>query len=166
MFIYMCQSVVSMCRYQCKSREKHGNVQFSSRFFSKHKTSLSIVPFGFFTRHRIANIGIIANFVLWKLYRFFLLYFWNILLVNMKINIRGFNRITFQGCRLHWSSSFLMAKLKRSWQDWYSCIVESLWKTLVAHFRSFALGLMIYHKTLSDKILYMIVHTTKCVSDM
>ena len=52
------------------------------------------------------------------------------MLVNMKSDT-GRNRITFQGCRLHWSSSFLMAQLKRSWQNWHSCIVESLSKTLM-----------------------------------
>ena len=35
-----------------------------------------------------------------------------ILLVNRKLDISGLNRITFQGCRLHWSSSFLMAQIK------------------------------------------------------
>ena len=41
------------------------------------------------------------------------------------------NTITFQGCILHWSSSVLMAQLKQSWQYWYSCIAESLGKTLI-----------------------------------
>ena len=48
-----------------------------------------------------------------------------------KLEISGYNRIIFQGCRLHWSSSFLMAELERSWQYWHSCIAESLWKTLL-----------------------------------
>ena len=48
-----------------------------------------------------------------------------------KLEISGYNRIIFQGCRLHWSSSFLMAELKRSWQYGHSCIAESLWKTLL-----------------------------------
>ena len=39
--------------------------------------------------------------------------------VNMKLNIGGFNRITFQVCKCHWSSSFLMAQLKWSWQYWH-----------------------------------------------
>ena len=70
---------------------------------------------GFSQTHKIANIGTIA-----------VLYLQHMMLVNMKINISGFNRIIFQGCRLHWFSSFLMAKLKRCWQYWHSCIVESL----------------------------------------
>ena len=42
--------------------------------------------------------------------------------------VRGEKRIILQDCRLHWSSSFLMAQLKQSWQHWHSCIVGSLWK--------------------------------------
>ena len=38
------------------------------------------------------------------------------------------NRITLQGCRLQWSSSFWMTQLKWSWQYLHSCIVETFWK--------------------------------------
>ena len=38
---------------------------------------------------------------------------------------------TFQGCRLYWSSSFLIAKLKQSWQYCHSSIVESWLKSLL-----------------------------------
>ena len=34
-------------------------------------------------------------------------------LVNVKLDIRGHKRITFQGFRLHWSSSFLMVQLNK-----------------------------------------------------
>ena len=33
-------------------------------------------------------------------------------------DISGSNKWTFQGGRLHWSSSFLVAHLKRNWQYW------------------------------------------------
>ena len=65
-----------------------------------------------------------------KLYLQFLFYWQHMMLVNVKLYISGCNRIKFRGCRVHWSSSFLMVKLKWSWQHWHSCIVESLWKTL------------------------------------
>ena len=39
-----------------------------------------------------------------------------LMLVNIKLDISRCNRITLKGCILHWSSSFLVAQLKRSWQ--------------------------------------------------
>ena len=50
----------------------------------------------------------------------------DVILLNMKLYISGCNRIVFQANILHWSCSFLMAQLKRSYQHWRSCIVESL----------------------------------------
>ena len=47
---------------------------------------------------------------------------------------KGCQGITFQGCRLAWYSSFLVEQLKQSWQNWHSCAVESLWKTLLTSF--------------------------------
>ena len=75
--------------------------------------------------HKIANIGIIANFVSPHICSF-LLYLQYIMLVNIKLDICGYKLIRFQGCRLHWSDLFLMAQLKRSWQYWHSCIMQSL----------------------------------------
>ena len=49
----------------------------------------------------------------------------DVILLNMKLDISGCNRITFQAYILYWSCSFLMAQLKRSYQHWRSCIVES-----------------------------------------
>ena len=85
---------------------------------------------GFSQTHKIGNIGINANLVfpyIWS----FLLYLQHIMLVNNKLCINGCNRITFQGCRLYWSSSYLMAQLKWSWQYCYFCIVEILSKTVL-----------------------------------
>ena len=62
----------------------------------------------------------------------------------MKLTFGGCNRIAFQGCRLHWSDSFLMAQLKQSWQYWHSCTGESLWRTLLTIFQQ---------KPLPDSIL-------------
>ena len=36
-------------------------------------------------------------------------------------------QITFQGCRLHWSSSFLIPQLKQRWQYWHSTGLTSHW---------------------------------------
>ena len=51
----------------------------------------------------------------------------------MKLDISGRNRITLQGCRLYWSSSFLLVQVRQNWQYWHSCVVESLGKTLLIH---------------------------------
>ena len=54
---------------------------------------------------------IIANFVL-PYIRSFLFYLHRMMLLNVKLDVNWYKRITFQGCRLQWStcSSFLMAK--------------------------------------------------------
>ena len=82
------------------------------------------MSFGFFTNGQ--------NWQYWHycqlcipIYCSFLLYLQHMVLVNMKLDISGCSRITFQGCRLHWPSSFLMAQLKLSWQYWHFCIVVS-----------------------------------------
>ena len=85
---------------------------------------------GFPQTHIIGNIGISANSVFPYICSFII----NIChtnVVNIELYISGYKRIIFQGCRLHWSCSFLMAQLKQSWQYWHSCIAESLWKTLL-----------------------------------
>ena len=80
---------------------------------------------GFSQTHKNATVGNIANFV-FPYFCSFLHYLRLGVLVNIKLNISGCARITFQGCRLHWSSSFPIAQLKRSWQYWHSYTVESL----------------------------------------
>ena len=52
-----------------------------------------------------------------------------------KIGNQGaYMRITFQFYAFYWTCYFLTAELKRSW---YSCILESLWKTLLSsHIKS------------------------------
>ena len=81
--------------------------------------------------HTIGNIGINANFVFTYICTF-LLYCHNIMLVNEKLQVSESKVITLQGCWLHWSISFLMVQLKRSWQYWHSCIADSLWKPLLS----------------------------------
>ena len=83
----------------------------------------------FHKRRKIGKNGIIANYVFPHICSFHL-YLHHMLLVNMTLDISWYNRVTFQGCTLQWSSSFLMEQLKQSWQYWHSCIVKSLWKTL------------------------------------
>ena len=85
-----------------------------------------MIHLGFLQIHKIGNI---ANFV-FQYFCSFLLYLQCKMLVNMKWDFSRCNKITFNGCRLHWPSSFLMAQVKRNWQYWNSCVVGSLWKTL------------------------------------
>ena len=80
--------------------------------------------FGVFTTNKIGNIGIVSN-VLAYIYSF-RLYLQHMMLVNMKLDISRCNRIIFQGSSLHWSSFFLMACFKQSWQYCHYCIVQSL----------------------------------------
>ena len=43
------------------------------------------------------------------------------MLVNLKLGIKGYIRITFQGQMLHWTGGFLIAEQKkRSWQCCHS----------------------------------------------
>ena len=63
--------------------------------------------------HKIGNIGVILYFVFPYICNF-LLYLQHMILVNAKLNICGYKRITFEGCRFRWLSSFLMGQLKRS----------------------------------------------------
>ena len=58
--------------------------------------------------YKIGNIGIIANFVFPYICSC-LLYLYKMMLVSVKLDVCGYQRITFQSCRLHWTSSFLMA---------------------------------------------------------
>ena len=48
--------------------------------------------------------------------------------VNVKLKLKGYQRITFQGSILSSSASFLMAQPKGSWQCWHSCVGWRLWK--------------------------------------
>ena len=94
---------------------------------------LSLNPFrqlSFSHSHKVGNVCIIANFVfpyIWS----FLICLQQMLWVNVKKEIKEYMRIIIQGYVLYWNSWFLMAELKRSWQCWYSCIVDSLWKILM-----------------------------------
>ena len=55
-------------------------------------------------------------------------------LVNVKLDISGFKRITLLRCRFNWSCLFQITQLKWSWQYWRYCDVESMWKPLFAEF--------------------------------
>ena len=46
----------------------------------------------------------------------FPIYLTIMMLVKVKLDMRGYQRNTFQGCIFHWSSSFLIVQPKRSWQ--------------------------------------------------
>ena len=48
------------------------------------------------------------------------------MLVNVKLYIRGHKGIIFRGYKLQQTGSFVMAKLKQNWQYWQACIAESL----------------------------------------
>ena len=47
----------------------------------------------------------------------------------MKVDMRGLNFKV--GNFIVLASSVLISQLKRSWQNWYSCVTESLGKTLI-----------------------------------
>ena len=66
--------------------------------------------------HKIGNIGITTNFVFPYICSV-LLCLQHLMLVNMKLDISGSNWISFQGYKLHWSSSFLKAQPKQSCQN-------------------------------------------------
>ena len=55
-----------------------------------------------------------------------LLYLTHMMLVNVRLDVRGYKGIVFQGCRLYYTSPFLMVQLERSWQYWCSCIAENV----------------------------------------
>ena len=77
----------------------------------------ALMDSGFSKTNKIGNIAIMVNFVFQNI-RGFLLYLHNMLLVNVKLDVSGCKRISFLGRRSHWSSSFLKAQLKQSWQYW------------------------------------------------
>ena len=87
-------------------------------------------PSSFSQMHKIANIGIIANFVFPYIYSFFFIYItwclqmWNYVSVGIK---ESWVKVAF-----FISSLFLLAQVKRSWQYCHSCIVESVFKTLLS----------------------------------
>ena len=125
-----------------KSFEKHLHViiwtLIQSRNFVHHFTELTWTLWTYRTAfnnsafsqtHKIGKTGIIAKFVFPDICSI-LLYLQHMMSVNMTWDITGCKRITFQGCRPHWSSFFLITQLKQIWQYRHSCIVESFWKTL------------------------------------
>ena len=79
---------------------------------------------GFSRTHKIANIGIFANFVfpyIFAVASAFVPYD----VGNCELRCQ-YKTIIFLGWRFHWSGVFLMVELKRSWQYWLSCIMERL----------------------------------------
>ena len=90
-----------------------------------HQCSVCCEHSWFSQTHKIGNIGIIANFVFPEICSF-LLYLHYMMLVNVKLDVNGSKRITFEDYEIHCSCSFLMVQLKQSWQYWHSCIAESL----------------------------------------
>ena len=64
-----------------------------------------------------------ANFVFPYIYSV-LPYLHCMMLVHVKLDIGGYKRITFQGCRLHQSSSF---QNWQNWQYWHLFACEKLY---------------------------------------
>ena len=69
-------------------------------FYWKH-----FIYLGFSQKHKIGNIGIYANFLFPNICssQIFVVYFpiWTIMLVNVKLDLSVYKRITFQDSRLH-----------------------------------------------------------------
>ena len=100
---------------------------------SFHTREIPIVFYSVFSQtDKNGNIGIFADFVFPYICSF-LFNLQPVMLVNVKLDISGCNSITFEGCRLHLTSTFLMAQLKWRYQYCHSCIVQSLWKTLLVY---------------------------------
>ena len=78
--------------------------------------------------HKIDNNGSNANFVFPHICSFNH-YLQHMVLANVKLNVSGYKRITFQGRSFYWSRIFSMEQPKWSWQYWHYCIVVSWWKT-------------------------------------
>ena len=87
------------------------------------------------------SFGVFTNTQIWQYYHYCQLcislyfqfhYLHHMMLVNVKLHVRGCKRIIIKGCRLHYSSSFLMVQLKQRWQYWHFCIAESLWRTVLS----------------------------------
>ena len=64
---------------------------------------------------KIDNIGIISNFVFPYISNF-LLYLYHMMFVNVKLDISECKNSTFQGCKLHLSSSISTVQPKQKWQ--------------------------------------------------
>ena len=60
------------------------------------------------------------------IYFSFLLYLHHMMLVNVKLDMKGHKEVIFQRYKLQQSGSFVMAQLKQNWQYWQACIAESL----------------------------------------
>ena len=92
------------------------------------RESLFHAALEFSQTYKVGNVGIIANFVFPYICSF-LLYLHQLMLVNVKLEIKGCRRIIFQGYNALWGQLTFNGRAKQSWQWWYSCVVESLWKT-------------------------------------
>ena len=62
---------------------------------------------GFHKHTKLPTLGLLPNF-------YSPLYLHHLMLVNVKLDISGYELITFHGCRFPWSGAFLMAWLKQS----------------------------------------------------
>ena len=71
--------------------------------------------------YKVDNCGIIANFVFPYICSF-LLYFLQLFLVNVKLEIKGYMRIIFEGQLLLVQLILIIAEPNRSWQCWHSCV--------------------------------------------
>ena len=86
--------------------------------------------FGFFTNTQNGQYWYYCQLCIPRYLQFPALFPLN-MLVNVTLDITGYKQIIFQDWRLRWSFPFLKTQLKRSWQYWHPCIVESLWKNLL-----------------------------------
>ena len=112
---------------------------------------VAILKSGFSQRYTIGNINFVFPYIC-----SFKLYLHYMMLENVKLDISGNSRIKFEGCRLNWPSPFLMAQLKRSWQHWLSCIVESF-PVLNSHVET-AVGIPLYARLQTKHFSSNILH--------
>ena len=102
----------SVCLFQGKS-----NVFAEGLLVSKRTITVSSNAESSFRKLHIQvfHKRINANFVLPYICKF-LLYLCHKILVNVKLDVSGYQSIIFQGCRLYLSSSLLMAQFTQNWQ--------------------------------------------------
>ena len=88
----------------------------SNRVFHKHT--------------KLAILAILPTFIFLYYIYSFLLYSYQLVLVNVKLDINGYKKITGHGYTYYWSSSFLITKEQLSKQRCNSCTVKSFWNSL------------------------------------
>ena len=90
--------------------EEFGVCQNNSRHSALNVRMSFVLQSGFSQTHKTGNVGINTNFEFPYIQY---LHLYHMLFVNIKLDVSRYESIIFEGCRLHWSSSFLNGTAKR-----------------------------------------------------